>query len=77
MAKATFPSRRASWTFVLAFAAIVGGCFIFARSLRAGDQPEPVVDPTDAPDNAAIVDPILQFGPGQPLDFYEQFFGSR
>lgn len=75
MTEATFPGRRASWTFVLALAAVVGGCFIFARSLRAGDQPENAAPVADLHDHSEVVESGVPSGPGQPLDFYQRYFG--
>src|SRR5262245_51712028 len=75
MSEATYSGRRASWTFVLALAAGLGGCFIFARSLKAGDQPENTAPVADLHDHSEAVESGVPSGPGQPLDFYERFFG--
>lgn len=76
MPKETTRGRRAGWVFVLALAAFVVAGFALSHSLQAGDPPESASDTlTDVHENAMEADSRVPFGPGQPLDFYEQFFG--
>ncbi|HKQ47804.1 MAG TPA: putative Ig domain-containing protein [Phycisphaerae bacterium] len=70
MPEESVPAQCANWKWVLVAAAFVGAGLALSHTLQAGEAPESA---SDEPLQTAQVD--VQFGAGQPPEFYEQNFG--
>jgi putative Ig domain-containing protein/matrixin len=68
-------SYRTTWILFLAVGTSICTLLLMVPTLEAGDQPESADAVADLHEHSEVLEADIVFGQGQPLDFYQRYFG--